>query len=198
MDGSKPRDKAGRAPGPRAPTRARLEARALYYLERFSTTGAHLRRVLLRRALRDAAELGLEASEVHATVDAVVAHVQSLGLIDDRVFAANRARRLALAGRSPARIRLALAEKGLSETAIAAAMREVTDELPDPELAAVIAYARRRRLGPWAPAEVRADRQERDLAALARAGFSYRVARMVVEASDPSTLEEASRGEPEP
>ena len=77
-------------------------------------------------------------------------------------------------------------------------MREVTDELPDPELAAVIAYARRRRLGPWAPAEVRAGRQERDLAALARAGFSYRVARMVVEASDPSTLEEASRGDPEP
>ena len=43
MDGSKPRDKVGRAPGPRAPTRARLEARALYYLERFSTTGVHLR-----------------------------------------------------------------------------------------------------------------------------------------------------------
>src|SRR4051794_4914134 len=42
---------------PVAPTPERLHARAMRYLERFATTSAHLRRVLLRRALRDATAL---------------------------------------------------------------------------------------------------------------------------------------------
>src|SRR4051794_10249187 len=45
--------RARRAPVP--PTPERLHARAMRYLERFATTSAHLRRVLLRRAMRDAA-----------------------------------------------------------------------------------------------------------------------------------------------
>src|SRR3954452_20119217 len=62
-----------RAPIP--PTPERLHARAMRYLERFATTGAQLRRVLLRRALRDAAALELDAADVRADVDAVVARV---------------------------------------------------------------------------------------------------------------------------
>src|SRR3546814_7265925 len=46
------------------------------------------------------------------------------------------------------------------------------DELAaEPELAAAIAYARRRRLGPFRTPDARADRRDKDLAALARAGF---------------------------
>jgi regulatory protein len=174
---------------PRPPTPERLHARALFYLERFATTGAHLRRVLLRRALRDAEALGLDPAAVRRDVDAVVARVVAARLVDDRLFAASRARRLAEAGRSPARIRLALAQKGLDETAIAAAMGELAEEKGDPELAAAITYAKRRRLGPWREAQARAEHAAKDLAALARAGFGYRVARRVIEAEDPGELE---------
>lgn len=176
-----------KAPVP--PTPERLHARALRYLERFSTTAAHLRRVLLRRALRDAEALGLDPAATRRDVDAVVARVVAAGLVDDRLFAASRARRLAEAGRSPARIRQALQAKGLGEGAIAAAMGELAEEKGDPELAAAVAYARKRRLGPWRPAEARAAHALKDLAALARAGFGYRVARLVVEAATPEDLE---------
>ncbi|MEK0083180.1 regulatory protein RecX [Benzoatithermus flavus] len=177
---------------PVAPTPERLHARALRYLERFATTSAHLRRVLLRRALRDAELLELDPVAVRRDVEAVVARVTAAGLIDDRLFAASRARRLAETGRSPARIRLALLEKGLDAEAVAAAMSELAEEKGDPELAAAIAYARKRRLGPWRPAEEREAHAARDLAALARAGFAYRVARRIMEASDPAELKEAS------
>jgi regulatory protein len=174
---------------PRPPTRERLHARALYYLERFATTGAHLRRVLLRRALRDAEALGLDPARVREDVDAVVGRAVAAGLVDDRLFAASRARRLAEAGRSPARIRAALAAKGLDRAAVAAALRGLEEEQGDPELAAAVAYARKRRIGPWRPEPERADTKLKDLAALGRAGFSYRVARQVVEADDPTALQ---------
>ena len=107
------------------------------YLERFATTGAHLRRVLLRRALRDAAALELDAATVRADVDAVVARVVAAGLVDDRLFAASRARRLNESGRSPAQIRATLLGKGLDERTVAAAWRGLEQEQADPELAAL-------------------------------------------------------------
>ncbi|MFZ1425383.1 MAG: RecX family transcriptional regulator [Geminicoccaceae bacterium] len=181
---------SGRDRLPLAPTRARLEARALYYLERFPTTAARLRQVLLRRALRDAERLELDPSEVRLTVEAVLARLIAAGLLDDRAFAVNRARRLTLAGRSPARIRAALTLKGLDDPSIATALREVAEELPDPELVAAMAYARRRKIGPWGLAAGRGERQAKDLAILARAGFSFRVARKLLEAETPDALEQ--------
>ena len=174
---------------PRAPTAERLHARALHYLGRFATTAAHLRRVLLRRATRDAELLGLDPAQVRRDVDGVVARVVAAGLVDDRLFAASRARRLIEAGRSPARIRIALAAKSLDEHAIADAMRALAEGQADPELAAAMAYARRRRLGPWGPVATRADRKAKDLAALGRAGFGYQTARKVVEADEIEILE---------
>ncbi len=170
------------------PSPERLHARALRYLERYATTAAHLRRVLFRRAARDAEALGLDTARVRADVDTVVARIVAAGLVDDRQFALGRARRLAESGRSPARIRAALAAKGLAEPAIEAALRGLTEEHADPELAAAIAYARRRRLGPWRPPESRTVNRAKDLAALGRAGFGYRAARLVVEADDPESL----------
>ncbi len=181
----------GRAGAPVPPTPERLHARALRYLERFATTGAHLRRVLLRRALRDAEALALDPLPVRRDVDAVVARVTGAGLVDDRQFAASRARRLTEGGRSPARVRAALAAKGLGPEAIEAALAGLAEERADPELAAAAAFARKRRLGPWRRADESVDQGElraRELAAMARAGFAYRVARAVVEAEDEAAL----------
>ena len=138
--------------------------------------------MLLRRGLRDARSLDLDPAAVVRDVDAVLRKLTAAGLIDDGNFAATRARRLAQAGRSPRRIAMALAQKGLDEAVIAMAMQEVREELPDPERAAAIAYARRRKLGPWAPAEARATRREKDLAIMGRAGFGFGTARAVIDA----------------
>ncbi len=68
------------------------------------------------------------------------------------------------------------------------ALRGLQEEGFDPELTAAIAFARRRKLGPWRPPELRAEHRSQDLATLGRAGFGYGVARLVVEAEDPESL----------
>ncbi len=60
---------------------------------------------------------------------------------------------------------------------------------PDAELSAALTLARRRRLGPWRPAETRDAMRAKDLGALARAGFSRAVAVEVVDAASIEALE---------
>ena len=59
------------------------------------------------------------------------------------------------------------------------------------EQRAAAALARRRRLGPWRPAEARSGHRLRDLATMARAGFAYEVARRVIDAASPDALDES-------
>ncbi len=73
---------------------------------------------------------------------------------------------------------------------IDAAIASLRELCADPELAAARHFARRRRLGPFRAAAERQRHAERDLAALARAGFSYRVARSVMAAKTPEDLEQ--------
>jgi regulatory protein len=79
-------------------------------------------------------------------------------------------------GGSARAIQAKLSAKGVDRTAIAAALE---GEDGDEEQAA-LAFARRRRLGPFRPGE-RAPYRDKDLAAMARAGFRFDVARGVID-----------------
>jgi regulatory protein len=72
---------------------------------------------------------------------------------------------------------------------------ELAERQGDAELAAAAAFARKRRIGPWRSPAERADRREKDLAAMARAGFAYRVVRLVMDADDPAEVEALLAGE---
>jgi len=88
MDGRSNADKsgmAGRRKGRRAPRRATpqyLRAAALHYLERYATSAAHLRRLLVRKVARSAAAHGTDDAEGLRAVDALIADLLRLGLLD--------------------------------------------------------------------------------------------------------------------
>jgi len=98
-------------------------------------------------------------------IDEVVAKLVRLGYVNDARFAEQRAKTLRKRGKSARAIRSALARQGV-DSAVA---DDVIDE--GDELAAARAYVRRRRLKGG----------DKDLAKLARAGFSYDVARRALE-----------------
>ena len=183
-------DAAGpRRTGPRAakpPTPERLRRRALFYLQRFAASRERLRRVLSRRAQRDARALELEWPPVEVAIDSLLTDLERLGLLDDGSFAVARARSLATKGRPPRRIAQALAAEGVARPLVDQALEALAEEratAPDDlELETAIAYARRRRFGPFAPPDGSGKPPEKALAAFARAGFSNRVARRVLEA----------------
>jgi regulatory protein len=159
-------------PGP-PPDAHSLHDAALRYLARYAATQASLLRVLTRRVDRWAHAAAAGPESVAAAKDAaraVVVRLVAAGAVDDAAFAASRARSLARAGRSRRAIAAHLAARGVPGTLTAAS---VPDD-PAAELAAALAYVRRRRMGPFRDPP---DPQQRlrDLGRLARAGFDQDV-----------------------
>jgi regulatory protein len=186
----------GRKPERRPPKKAtakHLENVALWYLQRFAASADSLRRVLMRRVEKSARAHDTDREEGAAFVEDFIARFRQSGLLDDRVYAEGRTLSLHRRGISTHGIRARLAAKGVGAGDIDAALAMLRDETNDPDLAAAIAYARRRRIGPWRTRGDREELRERDLAALARQGFGYDIARRVIEARDTDELEEEAR-----
>ncbi|CAA7618837.1 Regulatory protein RecX [Magnetospirillum sp. UT-4] len=165
-----------------------LENAALHYLERFAASSASVRRVLMRKVDRALEHWGGERSEAAAQVDATMAKLARLGYLDDSAYAATKARALNRQGRPVRVIRAALATKGVDGDTTAAALDGLTQELAEPDLAAAIRFARKRRLGPFRKADAAAD-PRKELAAMARAGFDLDTARRVLAAADEEAAE---------
>jgi regulatory protein len=171
-----------------------LQNAAAFYLERYPSTAEGLRRVLNRRVRK--AEM-LEApvmDNVKQAIDAVVAKFVDAGVIDDKAFAQTKARALHRRGTSTKLTRNRLQMAGVDGATLDTAMQALDQELDtnprQREWRAAVALARRRKLGPYRPAAERKDKRNRDLAAMARAGFDYDVARKVIDATDVDALDE--------
>jgi regulatory protein len=158
-------------------TAERLEKAAYFYLGRFASTKANLRRVLLRK-LERAEELPPEAKAGFTQViDRLLERFESSGMLNDAVFAEGKIASLRRRGDSQRTIRQKLALKGVEKDV--AEEKLAADEQDD--LSAAWAFARRRRLGPYRDAGKRAECKQKDMAAFGRAGFDYRTAKIVVE-----------------
>jgi regulatory protein len=158
-----------------------LERAAVSYLRRFAASSARLRKVLRRRIFRaERRGEALDRGALETEIDAIVLRMQARGLVDDEAYAKAVASSLRRRGTSRRAMRAKLRGKDLPADVVDAVLE--ADEVP--ELDAAWRYARRRKFGPYRVKE-RADRRQKDLAAMGRAGFGYGVSREVVDADQP-------------
>ena len=143
----------------------------------------------MRRVDRSARQHGTDAKEGAGWVDALVERYRRAGLVNDKVYAEAVTQTLRRRGTSTRMVKQKLAMKGVGSDAIDDALEAAGGAGDATDLKAAFAYAKRRRLGPFAPAAARQDRRQRDMAALGRAGFSYTTARKVVEAESEEEIE---------
>lgn len=142
--------------------------------------------------------LGAAESDTQAAahaIDALIARYLSSGLLDDRRYAEAQAASLQRRGASRHSIRQRLAAKGVGRDLVGEALEGLETDAATSELSAACALARRRRLGPYRAAGTRGAHRQKDLATLARAGFSLDIARQVLGARDPAALERLMRGD---
>lgn len=178
---------------------AQLDALALAYVARFATSagklGAYCERKLRERGW---------AGDAPPDVSAIVARMVALGYVDDAGFARMRGAGLLRRGFGAGRIAQDLARARIAP--------ELADEASGSERerrAAALAFARRKRLGPFARApfgghsdvicleddtepRAGADRGDmaRQIAAFQRAGHSMASARALIAAADAASAEE--------
>jgi regulatory protein len=168
---------------PRRLAPADLKGAALDYLDRFAAPRARLRQVLLRKIRNSVRHHGDDPAPLIAALDDTIQWLEASGFLSDRAYAEARARSLTARGTSRAHIIAKLSAKGVESETARAAVDRLTTEYEEPELEAARRYARRRRLGPYRTADdARAECRDKDLAAMARAGFAGRVARQIIDA----------------
>ncbi|MDE1149100.1 MAG: RecX family transcriptional regulator [Azospirillaceae bacterium] len=174
---------------PRRVSAAYLERAALHYLERFAASTASLRRVLMRKVEMSAAAHGTDREQAAQWVEALITRYQQSGLLNDQVYAEGRVASLHRRGGSTRAIRQKMAAKGVDADLVTAALGSLDDEgNGETDIKAAHAYARRRRLGPFRLAEEREAKRDKDLAALARAGFDRQTATRVIDAETPDDV----------
>lgn len=166
-----------------------LENAALYYLQRYASSVQNLKNILLRKIQRSCRHHGEDPAPYHILLEKMLARYQAAGLLDDAVYAEGRVRALRRQGLSRQMILHKLQAKGLPAAEVALALEKADNDTPtetaqeDPELSAARRLARRKRIGPWRTnptPEGDTRTRQRDMAALARAGFSYDIARQAL------------------
>ncbi|MBA4748557.1 MAG: RecX family transcriptional regulator [Sphingopyxis sp.] len=178
-------------PAPRPLDGAALEQLALHYVGRFATSEARLGRYLARKIFeRGWNDAGLSSDAVAATV----AKCARLGFVNDAAFAHQRGGALGRRGLGERRLRAQLSVDGIASDIAA----PVLDAARDDRLATALAFARRRRLGPYGSG-IPSDPKARDkiLAAFLRAGHDPATARRIlaVAPGDDAALAELDAGQ---
>ena len=155
---------------------AGLRALALRYVGKYATSEAKLRRYLGRKLF----ERGW-AGEISPPTDEIVGQMAERGYVDDRLFAEARARGLGSKGFGARRVSADLGAAGIGRDLAA----EVSSTTTDP-MTAAIAFAKRRRFGPFGrePGAADPDRSRKQFAAMMRAGHAVDVTRKVLGAAD--------------
>ena len=167
-----------------------LRNAGLRYLERYAASTKSLRDVLNRRISKVQYSDGPDPCTLKRWIDDIIEQFTNAGLLNDRLFAQARAASLFDKGASIKMIRSKLTKKGIVGVVLDKVISDLADEWRNPDLKAAIRFSQRKKIGPF---RIRGDRDvfiKRDLASLGRAGFSFGIAKKVVHALDPDSLNE--------
>jgi regulatory protein len=180
---------------PVEPTPKWLRDQALRYLNRFPATSHKMTQHLFRKAAAQLEHFEISEEKLIADIDKVVTDLIKAGFINDTEFAASKARLMARQGRSVAQIGLKLQEMAFSEADQSQAIDELGDDKRALDKRAAARFVKRRRFGPYKPEKARGERRDKELASLARQGFSFDVATLVIDAASIEEIEDIIYGE---
>ncbi|MEG3083448.1 RecX family transcriptional regulator [Sphingomonas sp. PB2P12] len=173
---------AERAP-PKPLDAAALERMALRYVERFATTRGRLTDYLMRKIRERGWDGG--STEASAEPAELAQRMADLGYVDDRAFAEQRAAAMQRRGLGARRVAGAFREAGIDE----GDAESVAPAIADRAVESALAFARRKRIGPYGNGDGDRKLHEKQLAAMMRAGHRFDLARRIVAAPPSDTPE---------
>lgn len=179
----RPRKKTGKSF--RKITESYLHNAGLYYLQRFAASREGFREVMLRKVRKScAAHPDQDVRACENMVDALVDRFERSGLLNDGAYAESMAASLRRAGKSRRAILRKMTARGLdpdlSRNALEQEDAGTGGGFPEAEAKAARAFVRKKKLG----IDKGQAKMKKDLASMARAGFSYDAAKRALEYAD--------------
>lgn len=158
----------------------------LAYLQRFPASSYHFKTVMMHKIDKSCRYHTAQDRETcEKWLDALVSQFQELGLLDDKAYLKGMVTTYRRRGLSTMQIKLKLGQKGYTADDIQKQIknydRDEFDSDKNGELYAALTFARKKRLGPYDIDERKTF--DKALGAMARAGYSFDIAKKVLELS---------------
>lgn len=165
-------------------TETYLNNAGLYYLQRFASGTQHFREIMRRKIDRSCLHhADQDKAACYTMLETLIEKFIALGLLDDGVYARNAVASLRNRGLSKRAIIARLQNRGLSPAAVARALDDFNADHgidgDTGDMDAAMKLARKKKVGPYAAGK-EFDRTKA-LSAFARAGFSFEIARKVLD-----------------
>ena len=152
-----------------------LKKYAFSYLSKYNTSKKNIDRILRNKVRR----MNLEKKDkfiLHSSIASIITDLEINKLIDDKNFAQSKIHSLSLQGKSKISIISYLVQKGIEKNLIEESFENLELKNPNWEKESAKIFARKKRLGIKYSANF-----EKDLAKMARAGFSYNLSKKILE-----------------
>ena len=161
-------------------TENRLMNIALFYISRYESSSEKVRNMLVRRLKRMKMKGEEVPPEASLWIENVLQKIQEKAYVDDNRYAENQVRNLILQGKSERFICAKLALAGIST----AHVLEILKMMESTEESRAKRFVARKKIGCFRPSLDRKKFWEKDMATLARAGFSYDVAHQALKGTE--------------
>jgi len=175
---------------PRKITPTYLHNSGLYYLQRFSASTQRFREVMQRKIKKSCKHHeDQEYDTCAALLEETIKTFLATDLLNDEVYTTAKVTSLRRAGKSTRFITSALRQKGIPPNLTTKTLKQydaLNDHIgKDAELTAAKNTARKKRLGPHRTKQIATedlpDIKKKELGKMARAGFSYEIAKRALE-----------------
>ena len=153
---------------------------AYSYLEKYSPSKQQLRIYLFKKFLKKNQKI-YNKKELFNLIDTVVATLVDEKLLSDKYYSDSKSKALLRRGYSLNKIRYSLISKGIDDKYIKSSISKIKDNESDPDFFSAIKTCKRRKIGPCREEANRPLYYKKDISILARSGFSYEIAKKVLD-----------------
>tara|TARA_Y100000590_G_scaffold131985_1_gene150806 strand:+ start:3579 stop:4139 length:561 start_codon:yes stop_codon:yes gene_type:complete len=153
---------------------------AYAYLEKYSPSKQQLRTYLFKKLLKKKQHISSK-KEVFDLIDTVISSLVDQKLLSDKYYSDAKSKAFLKRGYSLNKIRYSLIKKGIDEKYIKGSISKIKENESDPDFFSAIKICKKRRIGPCREESNRSLFYKKDISILARSGFTYDVAKRVLD-----------------
>ena len=153
---------------------------AYSYLEKYSPSKQQLRIYLFKKLIKTKQNIPSK-KEIFNLIDSIIATLIDNKFISDKHYSDIKSKTFLKRGYSLNKIRYSLIKKGIDEKYIKASISKIKEKESDPDFFSAIKLCKKRRIGPIREENNRSLFYKKDIAILARSGFSYELSKKILD-----------------
>ena len=153
---------------------------AYSYLEKYSPSKQQLRIYLFKKLIKTKQNISSK-KEIFNLIDSIITTLVDNKFISDKHYSDIKSKTFLKRGYSLNKIRYSLIKKGIDEKYIKASISKIKEKESDPDFFSAIKLCKKRRIGAIREENNRSLFYKKDIAILARSGFSYELSKKILD-----------------